>query len=268
MRDAFEERGVECVYTRKSVPGVTESRNKAAEMACGDILVFLEDDVVLFKDYIERLLDTFAEYGDAIGGVGGIIENDYAPSLKQFVERVIFLPFGLTGFREGRILRSGFATEYGSTGRRMHGVQEVDFLLGGVSAYRRQVFEEFRFSNRYRSKSGYGQGEDKEFSFRVSRKYRLVVNPEARLYHYPAPKSNFNRYIRGRAVVLSRYYFFRDNLKRSPVDWLFFWYAMTGYTLYQLALALMTFRKQRWDRVRGIASGVRDIIRRRPLDSL
>jgi len=69
-------------------------------------------------------------------------------------------------------------------------------------------------------------------------------------------------------IFRDAHYFFRDNLKRRPVDWLFFWYAMTGYALYQLALALMTFRKQRWDRVRGITSGIRDIMRRTPLDSL
>lgn len=268
LREAFESRGVECIYAQKSVPGVTESRNKAVEMSSGSILVFLEDDVVLFKDYIEKLLDTFQKYGDAIGGVGGIIENDYEPSLKKMLERGVFLLFGMTGFREGHILRSGFATEYGSTGRPMRGIQKVDFLLGGVSAYRRHVFDEFRFSNRYRSKSGYGQGEDKEFSFRVSRKFPLVVNPEARLYHYPAPKSNFNRYIRGRAFVLSRYFFFRENIKRNPIDWMLFWYAMTGYALYHLALALLSFSKHRWDRVRGIGSGVRDIVCRTPLDSL
>jgi len=269
LQDRFEEKGIQCVYVKKQVPGVTESRNKAAQIARGDIFVFLEDDVVLFKDYIEQLVRTFEEYDDGtLGGVGGIIENEKFHPVKGLLKRIPFVLFGLAGFREGRVLRSGFSTDYGHTERPIRQVQEVDFLLGGVSAYKREVFDTFQFSNRYRSASGYGQGEDKEFSYRVSRKYRLLINPAARLYHYSAPKTNFNRFIQGRAFILSRYYFFLESVKRSPIDWFFFWYAVLGYTLYQTVLALVSFRMKDWERLRGVLTGILDILRRKGLDAV
>ncbi|MDO3386845.1 glycosyltransferase [Gilvimarinus sp. SDUM040013] len=269
LKDQFESAGVKCVYEQKNIPGVTESRNRAAEIATFEVLVFLEDDVVLFDDYIEQLVNTFDTCNDdTVVGVGGIIENDWFRYPKDLFEYLPFLLFGLTGLREGKVKRSGFATDYGKTPWPIKKTRSVDFLLGGVSAFKRSVFSEFQFSNRYRSASGYGQGEDKEFSYRVSRKYRLLVNPSARLYHYCAPKSNFNWVIKGRAFVLSRYYFFRDQVRRTPFDWLFFWFALFGYSLYRIGIALVSFKKKEWRRVQGIATGLLDICRGRSLDSL
>ncbi|MGI9275468.1 MAG: glycosyltransferase family 2 protein [Endozoicomonas sp.] len=269
MQGDFEKRGVRCKFLEKEIPGVTESRNLGAKSASGDILIFLEDDVVLFDDYIEQLLSTFERHaGTDVAGVGGIIDNDRFQSAKVMLQRIPNLLFGMSGLREGRILRSGFATDYGSTERPIREEQDVDFLLGGVSAFKRSVFDEFQFSNRYKSKNGYGQGEDKEFSYRVSRKYRLLVNPKARLYHYCAPKTDYNRHIRGRATVLSKYYFFRDQVKKSPVDWFFFWYATFGYVLYRTAITLVSFKKREWQRLSGIISGMADAVKGRDLDSL
>lgn len=268
-QELFEAKGIDCFYVQKSVPGVTESRNKAAELARGKILVFLEDDVVLFDNYIEQLMLIYEtqDKDGSLGGVGGIIENEGLTPLEALGERIPFVLFGISGFKEGRVLRSGFATDYGRTGFPISEVQQVDFLLGGVSSFKKEIFDEFKFSNRYRSASGYGQGEDKEFSYRVSRKYKLFINPAARLFHYSAPKKNFNRFIKGRAFVLSRYYFFSESVKKSPVDWLFFWYAILGYTLYQTA-KLITFKRKEWDRWRGVFAGIWDIVRNKSLDSL
>lgn len=270
MRDALEQAGIDCTYVQKDIPGVTESRNKAADIARGELLIFLEDDVVLFDNYIGQLVTTFErEDGDGrLGGVGGLIENEHLSWFQRFFERVPFVLFGISGFREGKVLRSGFATDYGRTGSPIRNVTPVDFLLGGVSAYKREVFEQFRFSNRYRSASGYGQGEDKEFSYRVSRQYRLLINPDARLYHYPAPKKNFNRYIKGRAFILSRYYFFSESVKQSWLDWPFFWWATLGYTAYAGARAVLSLRKKEWQRFRGALAGVKDILTRKSLDTL
>ena len=268
-QELFLDKGIECIYTRKSPPGVTESRNKGADLARGNILIFLEDDVVLFKDYIAQLLLIYETQDDdgELGGVGGIIDNESLTLVDILIERIPFVLFGISGFREGEILRSGFATDYGRSGLPITKVKQVDFLLGGVSSYKKVIFDEFRFSNRYRSASGYGQGEDKDFSYRVSRRYKLLINPSARLLHYSAPKKNFNRFIKGRAFILSRYYFFSENVKKSSLDWIFFWYAILGYCLYQTA-KLISLRKRERDRWRGVLTGIWDILHNRDLDSL
>ena len=269
MQAEFEGRGVRCLFIKKEIPGVTESRNRAAQAASGEILIFLEDDVVLFDDYIEQLLNTFERHkGSDVAGVGGIIDNDRFESAQVICRRVPNLLFGLSGFSEGKVLRSGFTTDYGSTENPIREEREVDFLLGGVAAFHRKVFDDFEFSNRYRGKSGYGQGEDKDFSYRVSRKYRLLVNPKARLCHYSAPKTNLNQFNKGRAYILSRYYFFKDQVKKSPVDWLLFWYAIIGYLLQRLVIALLSFNKKGWERLSGIMSGIIDVSKGRDPGSL
>ena len=269
MESNLSEKGVLCTYLKKETPGVVESRNNAASVAKGNILLFLEDDVVLFNDYIEQLLSTFEQDSNgSLAGVGGIIDNDRFTLTHGVLRYMPYLIFGVAGVREGKILRSGFATDYGATPWPIREAREVDFLLGGVSAFRKNIFDNYQFSSLYRSRSGYGQGEDKEFSYRVSKDHRLLINPEARLLHHCAPKSNFDRATKGRAFVLSRYYFFRDSVKRKPLDWFFFWYALLGYIAHQSLVALFSFKRKEWLRLKGIVCGLLDIAKGSKLDSI
>ena len=71
--------GVRLDYTwDTSINGAAAARNRAMESATGDIWLFLDDDVVLEPDFIERLLEVYINYPE-VQGVSGIITN-YRPS--------------------------------------------------------------------------------------------------------------------------------------------------------------------------------------------
>mgnify|MGYP006427657157 CR=1 FL=1 len=268
-REDLEARSIDVVYRQKDVPGVTESRNLGAQIATGEIIYLSEDDVIMEREYIERILHVYLEdERHEIGGVGGVIVNERRLQPGRLLPLLVYMLIRACGLREGRILRSGFASDYGQCLLKIRHRTRVDFLLGGVSSFRREVLDRFQFSNRYRSKNGYGQGEDKEFSYRVSQQWRLMIEPRARLRHYPAAKKNYDRRVRGRAFVLSRYFFFKEQVQRKPLDALFFYYTLGGYTLYRLIIMLVRPMRTERERMRGLLSGWREILRGARLDQL
>ena len=264
LKAECEQNGISLKYMKKKVPGVTQSRNIGARLATGDIIFLLEDDIVLFNDFFEQIIKTYKRHSDrTIGGVGGVTHNmDFSTTEKRIL-RFFYQMFLILGFREGKILRSGFSTDYGQTQSPLKGIHEVDFLPGGGSAFRKEVFDSFQFSEKYQTQSGYGQGEDKEFPYLVSKQYSVLINTKARFYHYPAKKIGYNKFIKGKAFVISRYFLFKKYIKKKPIDWIYYIYAVTGYLLIRMCIFIVSMKKTEYDRVRGILAGIKEIIFKR-----
>jgi len=257
-RERLEEAGIEILYQRKEIPDLPTSRNIGIGLSSGDVIMFLDDDVELETDYIEQLLAPLeADREGLIAGVGGRILNFRklrpAHRLRYLFDRL----FLVTGSVEGRVLPSGFTTNYGSTFNPPENPYPVDVISGGVAAWRRWVFEEFQFSENYRVHCA---GEDQDFSYRVSRRHPLLFNPRARLRHFEAPAMRHDRYNSARRFLLDRYRFFRNYVHRRPFQGVLFWWAVTGYTLSRLAVALVRPDPEERSRVRGIFSAIRDIV--------
>ncbi len=255
----YRRAGVDLRYFRKQTPGLTASRNLGIDNARGSIVFFLDDDVELFDDFVERICEEFhADRAGRVGGVGGRIVNLPAVRggrrLLHYLERL----FLLSGPVEGRVLPSGFCVDYGDTGRVPPGPVAVDFLPGGATAWRRQVFDTFRFSLAY---TGYGQGEDKDFSFRVRQQYRLIFTPRARLYHYQSPQMRFSPFEKGYEFVRGRHRFFTEHLRPAGRSRFLFAYALCGYFLKRLLVFAAGDKRREFQRLRGMARAVLDIVR-------
>ena len=144
----------------------------------------------------------------------------------------------------------------GITEFRINHISRVDFLSGGVSSYRRKIFEEFSFTDKFHE---YAQGEDKDFSLRVSKKCRLVVNPQAKLFHYNSPEMRPDKRERGEKFVIGKYLIFKNLIKKRWWDWIFFYYALFGYVLIHFAMALVLFDRSEWGRMAGMLSAMKNI---------
>lgn len=89
-RDSTEEtvrnllpQSVHVKYLRNSnLNGAAAARNVAMRHATGDILLFLDDDVTLYPDFIERMLVCYEEFPDATG-ISGMPDN-YSPPGRFF----------------------------------------------------------------------------------------------------------------------------------------------------------------------------------------
>lgn len=255
----LEGAGIRLIYRRKEVPGLTRSRNLGISLASGDVIFFLDDDVELFPDYLERIMALFeADPEEEVGGVGGWIVNTPPMTRGRWLRFWLDLLLLNTGMREGRVLPSGFCVDFGTTPFPPSRMAEVEFLPGGASAFRRGVFDLFRFSEAYQ---GYGLGEDKDFTYRLSRRQRLLLEPAARLHHYVSPQMRFDRRQRGREAILSRHRFFQDYLADRWWHRVAFWWAIGGYLLVRTLIWLVGRKPEHQEQVAGMVEGIGTILR-------
>lgn len=250
--------GIRYVYHKKEQRGLTRSRNIGVSMAQSDIIFFFDDDVVLSPSYLEEILKIYRDDSSgAVGGVGGVITNfshlGFIGYIRQFVEGF----FMISGFKEGRVLPSGFCVNFAESGFPVKSISPVDFLPGCAMSFRKTIFQEFSFdTKRYLN---YGYGEDKDFTFRVSRRYALIINPGAKLEHLQSPHMRSDKRQRVKNFVLDRYLFFQNYIRKSWSDWIFFGYALFGYTLLRTIAFICLPTKNGYARLRGICDAMQDI---------
>jgi glycosyltransferase involved in cell wall biosynthesis len=252
--------GIRYIYHKKDVPGLTESRNIGINLASGDIIFFFDDDVVPFPNYIEEILKGYQLCtGCRVGGVGGVIANHRPLRLKDHLRRVFEIFFLISGFNEGKVLPSGFCVNFGDTEFPIKRIKKVDFLSGGVSSFRKEIFQEFLFDTE--NYLNYGFGEDKDFSCKVSKKYKLIINPKAKVLHLESPKMRIDKLKEGRMFIIDRYIFFKRHVKKGWWSWIFFYYALSGYILARLTALILFPSKNKLTRLKGIFSALKDILK-------
>ena len=217
--------------------GLTKQRNYGISKVSqgSEIVCFLDDDTVLERDYFEELLKTYKVYPEALG-VGGYIFNEikwehvgsnYQPKRNEFYfdgwkrkdgsRFVLRKKLGLdsdcspgfsTNFSHGRSV--GFLPPSDKT-------YEVEQLMGGVSSFRKSVFESFQFSTYF---EGYGLYEDADFTLRVAKTGKLYLNTAAKLNHYHEASGRPNQYQYGKMVVRNGWYVWRvKNAKPNIKDY-------------------------------------------------
>jgi glycosyltransferase involved in cell wall biosynthesis len=210
-------------HVLRTAPGLTRQRNLGLAAARGALVTFLDDDVVLDPDYLAAIAALFAR--DArLGGAEGTVAVPPLRGRRRVANalRRLFLMNSLGG-RRG-VKRSGFVA-YDPAPR---GVQEVDCLVGCNMTYRREVFARFRFDEWY---EGYGLGEDADFSYRVSRVWRLVQTADARLEHRLSPVARERLPALHEMTGVNHWYFVRKNLPQTPLTWACFAWSETGELL-------------------------------------
>lgn len=260
LKEELEAAGIHALYLKKSRPGLTESRNRGIELASGDIIFFFDDDVILDADYVEETLKVYAGDGEKkIGAVGGIQKNRYSLKKKDYLLWFSEIFFLVNGFREGTVLPSGFCVDYGTTPFSVTEKAKVDFLAGCAMSFRKEIFNEFSFDDkRY---IGYGLGEDKDFTYRVSKKHAVIVNPEAKLLHLESPKMRDDKITMGYNYALSNYSFFKNLVQKTSFSRILFYYALSGYLISRTLVFLTSPSKENLGRIIGIFRGIRRVCR-------
>ncbi|MEN3322503.1 glycosyltransferase family 2 protein [Mariniflexile soesokkakense] len=206
--------------------GLTKQRNFGIDKVseASEIICFLDDDTVLNTDYFQQLLNTYSVYPEALG-VGGYIENEsvfdyvghnYKPKSNEFYfdgwkrkdssRFVIRKKFGLEPD-----CPPGFSPSF-SHARSVsflppsNKIYEVELLMGGVSSFKKEVFETHQFSTYF---EGYGLYEDADFSLRLAKTGKLYLNTAAKLDHYHEVSGRPNQYKYGNMVVKNGWYVWR-----------------------------------------------------------
>lgn len=206
--------------------GLTKQRNFGLSKVAGDsdIVCFLDDDTVLENNYFEEILKTYTIYPEALG-VGGYINNEnhwvktsqeYKPSINEYYFDGWKRKDGSRFVLRKRLgldadTNPGFLPEF-SNGRSVSflppsgKIYEVEQLMGGVSSFRKSIFENFKFSTYF---EGYGLYEDTDFTLRLSKNGKLYVNTNAQLGHFHDESGRPNKYYYGKMVVRNGWYVWR-----------------------------------------------------------
>jgi GT2 family glycosyltransferase len=189
-----------------SIRGLVDAKRVGASCASGDVVCFLEDDVVLESDYLEQMERAFESHPTMMGCCG-VMTN--LPELPSNYVRFFHL-FHRGIFHDDRV---------GVHGHRVEGDALIPsrYLSGGTSAFRKTVFETIPFD----VANGFFMLEDIDFSVRALRAYGpcFFINTSARLAHYMSPTN--------RAVLGNKY-------RRKLREYLVF-YKKHGSGIVQLA---------------------------------
>ncbi|SNR36481.1 glycosyltransferase family 2 protein [Lutibacter flavus] len=201
--------------------GLTKQRNfgilkvgKVNEVVC-----FLDDDTILDSNYFKELIQTYIKEKNALG-VGGYISNEVAWS-SNFIKN----GYCLDGYCRNESLRFKLRKKLGLIDETLPGYMPiyshgrsigflpssnktypVDFFMGGVSSYKKEVFNTIQFSTYF---EGYGLYEDMDFCLRASKLGQLYVNTAAKLEHHHEAAGRPNKYCYGKMVVRNGWYVWR-----------------------------------------------------------
>ncbi|WP_237705148.1 glycosyltransferase family 2 protein [Thermococcus zilligii] len=183
MRDA----GIAVKHVTLPGASLPHARNVGVKMARGDVILFLDDDVILERDYIENLTKVYVEYPNAMG-VQGFVTNEINPNNP-------LIRFGLLKFIWWLFQRGYYDVDVNKQlpslfeviPYRITRVIKRENFRGANMSYRRKVFTSLEFDERLKR---YAIGEDKDFSYRVYKLFpgSLYQTPHARLIHKEAPE--------------------------------------------------------------------------------
>ncbi|WP_026935514.1 glycosyltransferase family 2 protein [Christiangramia echinicola] len=205
--------------------GLTRQRNFGIlKSGAVDVVCFLDDDIVLEKDYFRELIKTYTVKPDAFA-VGGWIKDeikwlkireDYIPKADDFVTDGYTRKLGQRNCLRKRLgllsnRSPGYMPEFS------HGLAisflppsgksyKVEFFMGGVSSYKKELFEKIKFSPYF---EGYGLYEDMDFCLRASRLGQLYVNTAAQVQHLheASGRPDYIRY--GKMMIRNGFYVWR-----------------------------------------------------------
>jgi len=234
-------------YQHVYPPGLTKQRNVGLKgLAKGITLVgFLDDDLELFPDALEKMLEFWEKASAEFGGASFNIVNNYV-SHASFLHRLFLINNG----RGGTILKSG-------NNVILHPVlkdTETQWLSGGATVWRAEVFEHQNFEERYK---GYGLLDDLDFCLSLRNLYRFIVLKDAKVYHHTHPVKAEKMRDYGEYDVVCRYMFVnRFHLSRPA----FFWSAFGRILAYSVS-GIVKFNRGRINFARGYLQGIFQIIR-------
>lgn len=183
--------------------GLTIQRNRALDVAAGEVVVFLDDDVEVDPGLFAGLAATFRDR-TIVGATGRVVEPDLGRrgGTGSSVRRLI-LPGD-----EGRFTRAGYPRRL----TQLDQEADIEFMHGCFMSVRRELAARVRFDE---ALADYGLGEDEDFAYRVSRHGRIRYVPSLRVVHKNLGFTSKDQREFGRLVIRNRSYLFRKNFPQT-----------------------------------------------------
>jgi GT2 family glycosyltransferase len=211
IRILFKNSKIKLLILKNDINGTARARNKGISKAEGDIIFLFDDDVILNKNYIYETLKAFDSQIAII--VGNIVNQN--KTRFSFFKRIFMLdqnkPYSVLASGKNVInTHNTFSPTY------------VDWASGGAMAIRKRIAQLYCFNEDY-DIEGYGLAEDLDYTYRISRKHKILFLPTAKLFHKHTFTGRINEYKLGFIQVRNRYLFVQSNMNTLMNKILFFW---------------------------------------------
>jgi GT2 family glycosyltransferase len=162
-------------YVREPKPGLDFARNRGLEEATGDLLAFLDDDVVVDRQWLDGLMEAWAENPDAAAFTGLVLPYELATEAQILFEERGGFRRGFEKIRYGQIL----------PGNPLHPCGAGIFGAGCNMAFRREILLKLGgFDEALDTGAPLPGGGDLDIFYRVIRAgYPLVYEPQYMVFH-------------------------------------------------------------------------------------
>ena len=218
--------GMQLIYLwEPELPGLVAARIRSLDVASGDIVFFVDDDITLAPDCISRLMERYGAQPE-LAGVCAVDTGCAELPWWQVLGRRLFT-------------MGPFWDERSVMGKRYQALSQprlVRWFSGGWMSYRRWVFDKFQFED---ALWGHRWNGSIDFSYRVSSRHPLVIDPAVQIVHrLPYGTYSPEEFVRVR--VAGTFFFFARNVKRNLWGWVCFLWIMFGIFLRSVWLGVET----------------------------
>ena len=230
-------------YVRHKPSSLPQQRNVGINHLDSEIQIvaFFDDDVQLCPHAIDSVMAFWLSCPKDTAGVAcNNVSHHRSP--VTFLERV----FMVGSDHVGTILPSGFQSKICSLDKDY----PVKWLIGGATFWKRSIFSEYAFDEWFR---GYAHCEDVDFSYRVSKKYKLFAVKGAAFLHDTASVQSASEYHLGKMQVMNRVYFVKKH--REFLLPLCYWSCL-GLFLKNVFLGIVRCKKRCLFRGWGVFAGI------------
>lgn len=164
------------IHYYRTNAGLPLQRNFGISHASGDIVLFLDDDIRLYKNSVKKLKSFFFTHEEIDGITGALNEKNEPSKIKQFLEKLFSKVFYTSFFGNSGITKSGLPI-IPLANRLYH---DAFFLRGGFSAYKKEILNNHFFDEYF---NGYAYLEDTDFSLSIIKSGNFVFLPEFEGFH-------------------------------------------------------------------------------------
>lgn len=248
------------VYHRKNEPGLTRSRNVAAQQASADVLIYLDDDVTCAANLVEEIAAIMAD--PRVAAVSPVIEE---PRLEGRAARIWQLGYRIAGW--WRVRPDVNAAARGAPPAMLAWepgrVRPLKHLSGATMALRRDVVLANPFDE---TLTRYALGEDREMGYRLAPRHWLLEAMQTNVIHRRESGGRGDAFRFGFMTSRNYLYILTRTCRMSPGRWALIAWSLLVIAIMHAAWGLT--RREHWQELRGMIEGVRafaaERIRHRP----
>ncbi|MDD5170690.1 MAG: glycosyltransferase, partial [Syntrophales bacterium] len=241
-------------YLSSPEKSLTRAKNMGVSHLAEDIdlVAFFDDDIVLFPDYLEAMKSFFlADKDGKYAVVTGMIQQEdqnngfrsFLRSLMLCIDSILCKFFVLSSRGNGHFKFNGLPAYC----QRAVSVQDVEVISGGVSVFRKEILERFKFDGNMKT---YCYLEDVDIGYRISRSNQNAFLPAAKVWHHHSPSSRLKISTTKSQLIQNYFYLFHKNIPKNFLTLSTFIWSIAG--LFVVAACELQFRD-----MKGYATGLK-----------